>query len=48
MDKNEAAVLLGKLAGASTLKKHGREHFKRISALGVAARKKKKLERTQK
>mgnify|MGYP001582812865 CR=1 len=28
--------------GKTTLKKHGKEHFQRISALGVAARKKNK------
>ena len=42
MDVTKLAKLLGKLGGQATKKKLGKAHFRRISVLGVAARKAKK------
>lgn len=39
---NKAAQSLGKLGGLATRKKLGVEHYKRISVLGVEARKSKR------
>ncbi len=38
--KNKAAQLLGKSGGEANVKKHGKDHMKKISILGVLARKK--------
>lgn len=41
--KNKAAQELGKSGGQANVQKYGKKHMKRISALGVAARKKNRL-----
>lgn len=38
---SKIAKQLGKLGGETTKRRHGKEHFKRISKLGVEARKSK-------
>lgn len=38
IDSTQAAKVLGKRGGEATKKKLGKEHFKRISKLGVKAR----------
>lgn len=43
-ETKELAKKLGRRGGTKTLQKHGADHFKRISSLGVAARRKKKSE----
>jgi hypothetical protein len=41
-DMKEIAKLLGRKGGEATSKKHGKDYFKRISRLGVEARRAKK------
>ena len=38
MDIKEYLTIIGKRGGKATLAKHGKEHFKRASKLGTAAR----------
>jgi len=41
-DKPLTIQEFARMGGKSTLKKHGKDHFKKISQMGVEARKKKK------
>lgn len=45
MDINKYAKELGRKGGNATKKKHGEDHFKRISKLASIARQKKREER---
>jgi hypothetical protein len=42
MDKPLTVQEFAKMGGNATLQKHGKDHFKKISQMGVEARKKKR------
>lgn len=44
---NSFAKALGQKGGQTTAKKYGTEHYKKISALGKEARRKKKMQREE-
>lgn len=47
MDKKPLTIQeFARMGGKATLKNYGKDHFKRISALGVAARKNKQTSET--